>query len=147
MDLWELVENVVRPLGYEPLEVRLRGAGKTRVLTVKLERADETPITVADLQRANRVIGLELDRLDPIPGSYRLEVESPGPDRPLLTARHFERFAGLKARVRTEEGDFTGRVLEVGREGVTFELAGGERRTLPLGSFKATLAEWPNEPR
>ncbi|WP_287372863.1 ribosome maturation factor RimP [Oceanithermus sp.] len=147
MDLWELVENVVRPLGYEPLEVRLHGAGKTQVLTVRLERLDEAPITVADLQRANRVIGLELDRADPIRGSYRLEVESPGPDRPLLTRRHFERFAGLKVKVRTEEGGFTGRVVEVGEDAVTFELAGGERRTLPLGGFKATLAEWPSEPR
>ncbi len=147
MDLWELVENVVRPLGYEPLEVRLHGAGKTQVLTVKLERLDERPITVADLQRANRVIGLELDRLDPVRGAYRLEVESPGPDRPLLTRRHFERFAGLKAKVRTREGSFTGRIAEVGPDSVTFSLAGGDKRTLPLGDFRATLAEWPGEPR
>ncbi|WP_457630435.1 ribosome maturation factor RimP [Oceanithermus sp.] len=147
MDLWELVENVVRPLGFEPLEVNLHGAGKTQVLTVKLDRLDEKPVSVADLERANRVIGLELDRLDPIRGSYRLEVESPGPKRPLLTARHFERFAGLKVKVRSEEGGFTGRVVGVTGGRVTFETAGGERKTLELGEFKANLAEWPAEHR
>ncbi|WP_457638384.1 ribosome maturation factor RimP [Oceanithermus sp.] len=147
MDLWELVENVVRPLGYEPLEVNLHGAGKGQVLTIKLDRVDEKPISVSDLERANRVIGLELDRLDPIRGSYRLEVESPGPKRPLLTARHFERFSGLKVKVRSDEGGFTGRIVEVGDDRVTFELAGGERRTLELRKFKANLAEWPKEHR
>jgi len=147
MDLWELVENVVRPLGYEPLEVNLHSAGKAQVLTVKIERIDERPVSIADLERANRVIGLELDRLDPIRGSYRLEVESPGPKRPLLTARHFERFAGLKVKVRTDEGGFTGRVTDVANGLVTFELPGGEQKTLELGRFKANLAEWPKEHR
>ncbi|WP_456476319.1 ribosome maturation factor RimP [Oceanithermus sp.] len=147
MDLWELVENVVRPLGYEPLEVSLHGTGKAQVLTVKLERLDETPITVADLQRANRVIGIELDRADPIRGSYRLEVESPGPSRPLLRSRHFERFSGLKVKVRTDEGGFTGRIVRVEPDRVTFRLADGEERTLEIGRFKANLAEWPSEPR
>lgn len=147
MDLWELVENVVRPLGYEPLEVNLHGAGKTQVLTVKLDRLDEKPISVSDLERANRVIGLELDRLDPIRGSYRLEVESPGPKRPLLTARHFERFSGLKVKVRTEEGGFNGRIVSVSGDQVTFELPSGEKQTLRLEDFKANLAEWPKEHR
>jgi len=147
MDLWELVENVVRPLGYEPLEVNLHGAGKTQVLTIKLDRSDEKPVRVSDLERANRVIGLELDRLDPIRGSYRLEVESPGPKRPLLTARHFERFAGLKVKVRSDEGGFTGRVVGVDGKHITFELPGGERKILTLGEFKANLAEWPKEHR
>ena len=147
MVLWELVETVVGPLGFEPLEVNLHGAGKTQVLTVKLDRLDEKPVRVADLERANRVIGLELDRLDPIRGSYRLEVESPGPKRPFLTARHFERFSGLKVKVRTEEEHFTGRITAVGGGEVTFSLPGGEEKKLKIGHFKANLAEWPQEHR
>ncbi len=147
MDLWELVEKVVRPLGYEPLQVDLHGAGKTQVLTVRLDRLDEKPIKIADLQRVSRVIGIELDRLDPIRGGYRLEVESPGPRRPLLRARHFERFAGLKVKVRTEDGAFTARVIAVRGDGVTFEKANGDKETLKIGEFKAQLAEWPSEHR
>ncbi|AEB11605.1 ribosome maturation factor RimP [Marinithermus hydrothermalis] len=147
MELWNVIEAVVRPLGYEVLEVTLKGGGKTRVLTVRLERADEQPISFADLERASQVISLELDRLDPIPGAYRLEVESPGPDRPLITARHFERFMGLKAKVQSDEGRFTGRIVRVEGDVVTFALATGEERALKLGTFKANLAEWPSEPR
>lgn len=108
MDLWQLVEEAVSPLGLDVLEVHFaRGE-----LLVRLERKDERPITVADLEEASRHIEAALDREDPIPGSYRLLVESPGPKRPLFTRRHFERFQGLKAKVPGPEG-FTGRILRV----------------------------------
>ena len=80
------------------------------------------------------------------PDAPALEVESPGPDRPLFTARHFERFLGLKVKVRSEAGNFTGRIRWASPEGVAFEVD-GEEKTLPLGSFKANLAEWPDRPR
>ncbi len=146
-ELRQLVEEVLEPLGFEVLEVRLQGAGKNRVLRVRLENADETPITLRELEQASRVLSLELDRADPIPGAYRLEVESPGPDRPLITRRHFERFQGLKARVRTGERRFTGRIESVGERTVTFRLPSGEAEELELGSFEANLAEWPEKPR
>ena len=145
--LFELVKGVLEPLGYEVLEVSLSGGGRGRVLRVRLENADESPITLSELERASRVLSLELDHRDPIPGPYRLEVESPGPDRPLLTRRHFERFMGLLARVRTGGERFTGRIVAVGDEGVTFRLPAGEELTLPLGKFEARLAEWPDRPR
>ena len=146
-DLKKIAQDTLEPLGFEVLEARLVGAGKNRAFRVRIERADEAPITVADLEQASRVLSLELDRLDPIPGRYRLEVESPGPDRPLFTRRHFERFSGLKAKVKTDAGRFTGRIAKVGENSVTFELPGGEKRELGLGEFEANLAEWPDEPR
>ena len=146
-ELWQLVEEALGPLGFEVLEVRLMGAGKNRVLRVRLENADETPITLGELERASRVLSLELDRADPIAGPYRLEVESPGPDRPLLTRRHFERFQGLLARVRAGGRRFTGRIESVGERAVTFRLPSGEAVELELGSFEANLAEWPEKPR
>ncbi len=142
-----MVKRVLEPLGFEVLEVRLGGSGKNRVLRVRLDTADEHPVTLGELEQANRVLSLELDRVDPIPGAYRLEVESPGPDRPLFTRRHFERFLGLKAKVVSEAGRFTGRIARVSDASVTFRLASGEERELPLGSFSARLAEWPKEPR
>jgi ribosome maturation factor RimP len=133
-------------MGYDVLEANLKGSGNNRVLTVRLERKDEVPISVEELERASRVLGSELDRLDLIESAYRLEVESPGPDRPLLTRRHFERFAGLKAKVRSPEGNFTGRIETADEDSVTF-LVGKEPRTLKIGEFKANLAEWPKTPR
>ncbi len=141
MEVWALVEEAVAPLGLEVLEVQV---GRGEVL-VRLERQDERPITLADLERASRAIEAVLDREDPIPGPYRLLVESPGPKRPLLTRRHFERFRGLKARVQAEE-TFTGRILRVEEDRVVFQV-GQEEKALKIGTFRAHLAEWPKEPR
>lgn len=142
----EVAQDLLGPMGYDVLEVSLKGSGNSRVLSVRLERKDEVPISVEELERASRVLGSELDRLDLIESAYRLEVESPGPDRPLLTPRHFERFAGLKAKVRSPEGNFTGRIEGVSEDTVTF-LVGKELRMLKIGEFKANLAEWPKTPR
>lgn len=142
----EVAQDLLGPMGYDVLEASLKGSGNNRVLTVRLERKDEVPISVEELERASRVLGSELDRLDLIESAYRLEVESPGPDRPLITRRHFERFAGLKAKVRSPEGNFTGRIETVDEDSVTF-LVGKEPRILKIGEFKANLAEWPKTPR
>lgn len=142
----EVAQDLLGPMGHDVLEVSLKGSGNSRVLSVRLERKDEVPISVEELERASRVLGSELDRLDLIESAYRLEVESPGPDLPLLTPRHFERFAGLKAKVRSPEGNFTGRIEGVSEDTVTF-LVGKELRTLKIGEFKANLAEWPKTPR
>ncbi|MCL5964650.1 MAG: ribosome maturation factor RimP [Deinococcus sp.] len=147
MEMQKVAEAVLVPLGYEVLEASLRGAGKARVLTVRIDRQDEAPVSVADLQRASRVLSLELDRLDPVPGSYRLEVESPGADRPLFTQRHFERFAGLKAKVKGPERNFTGKIGKVENQEVEFTLENKEELRLKIGTFKANLAEWPKEHR
>nr|WP_277621202.1 ribosome maturation factor RimP [Thermus arciformis] len=136
-----MVEEAVEPLDLEVLEVK-EAPGE---VLVRLERKDERPITVADLERASRAIEAVLDREDPIPGSYRLLVESPGPKRPLFTRRHFQRFQGLKAKVPGPEG-FVGRILRVEEEEVVFQV-GKEERRLKIGTFRAHLAEWPEEPR
>jgi len=135
------VEEAVEPLDLEVLEVK-EAPGE---VLVRLERKDERPISVADLERASRAIEAVLDRVDPIPGSYRLLVESPGPKRPLFTRRHFERFQGLKAKVPGPEG-FTGRILRVEEDEVVFQV-GQEEKRLRIGTFRANLAEWPEEPR
>ncbi|ADW21543.1 MULTISPECIES: ribosome maturation factor RimP [Thermus] len=141
MDLWRLVEEAVEPLDLEVLEVK-EAPGE---VLVRLERKDERPIRVADLERASRAIEAVFDQEDPIPGSYRLLVESPGPKRPLFTRRHFERFQGLKAKVPGPEG-FTGRILRVEGDEVVFQV-GQEEKRLRIGTFRANLAEWPEEPR
>ncbi len=148
MELDRLAEGVLSPMGYEVLEVALRRGGKSPVLLVRIERKDEVPISVADLERASRALEAQLDQLEAqLPERYLLQLESPGAERPLLTARHFERFLGLKAKVRSPEGNFTGRVHWVKDDEVAFLLDDQQTRTLKLGTFKANLAEWPDRPR
>ena len=57
-------------------------------------------ITLGDCEKVSREVEGVLDVEDPIPQNYRLEVSSPGLDRPLVKAAHYERFVGQVAKVQ-----------------------------------------------
>jgi ribosome maturation factor RimP len=57
-------------------------------------------INLDDCARVSREVSATLDVEDPIPQGYRLEVSSPGMDRPLVKPAHFERFVGHEVAVR-----------------------------------------------
>ena len=145
-NLQQLAAAVLAPLGYELLEVQVQNPGKRPTVVVRMDRLDEQPVAIEDLAAASRAVGAEYDRLDPIQGEYRLELESPGAKRPLLRARHFERMLGLKARVRGGGHTFTAPITAVSGEHITFETPGGPV-TLRVGDFQANLAEFPPEHR
>ena len=147
MELAQAAQEVLAPLGFEVLECSVSGTGRERRVLLRVDRLDEHAVTVDDVAKAAEVFGLELDRLDPFDTPYRLDVESPGPKRPLKTARHFERFHDLLVKVRLDDETFTGRIREVSAETIAFEV-NGERRTVRLDRIQgARLAEWPSEPR
>lgn len=145
MEWHQIVQEVLEPIGYRVVEAGFKGSPP--VLTVKIEPQDEKPTSVADLERASAVLSLELDRIDPVAGPYQLVVESPGPKRPLINARDFERFAGLKVKVRSPTANFIARIASVNGEEVTFSLEDGSTQSLSLGNFQANLAEWPESHR
>lgn len=145
-NLRTLAEGVLQPLGYEVLEVQVQNPGRRPIVVIRMDRLDEQPVTVEDLETASRAVGAEFDRLDPIAGEYRLELESPGAKRPLTRARHYERMLGLKARVRGDGHSFTAPIKAVDGEQVTFDV-GGEDVTLTVGTFQGNLAEFPDRHR
>ncbi len=147
MDLKAAATEVLEPLGYEVLELTTSSSGRSRRLLLRIDRLDEAVVTMDDVATASEVFGLELDRLDPFDGQYRLDVESPGAERPLTTARHFERFAGLLVKFRAGGVTRKGRVTGVDAGSVTFE-ADGESVVVALDDLEmARLAEWPDTPR
>ena len=147
MDLAHAANEVLAPLGYEVLEVTVSTKGRTPRVLVRIDRLDEAIVSVEDVAKASEVFGLELDRLDPFPDAFGLEVESPGANRPLIRSRHFERFHDLKAKVRTGDETFTGVIRDVDDRTIVFDV-NGERRELALTEIdSARLAEWPDEPR
>lgn len=146
MELEQSATEVLAPLGFEVLELSVSGQGAKRRVLLRIDRLDEQVVTMDDVALATEVFGLELDRLDPFESAYQLEVESPGAARPLTRARHFERFRDLLAKVRVGGETFKGIIREVSGDEVTFEV-GGSRRSYPIGSVQARLAEWPSEPR
>jgi ribosome maturation factor RimP len=145
-ELRDAAKQILEPLGYEVLELTVTGQGRKRKVLLRIDRLDEKVVSMDDVTLATQVYGLELDRLDPFDTPYELEVESPGPQRPLFTKRHFERFHDLEAKVKTRGETFRGIIRTVEDNQVTFQV-GKEFKTYSIGEIQATLAEWPKEPR
>lgn len=100
IDLENLINDAVAPLGFEVLGIELNlsdGGGMLRIYIDHPER----PIVVDDCATVSREVSASLDLHDPIPGRYRLEVSSPGLDRPLFKPTHYQRFVGEKVKLTT----------------------------------------------
>jgi ribosome maturation factor RimP len=92
-----LVEPVLASLGYRLVRVRISAfAGCT--VQIMAERPDGT-MTIEDCEVASRALSPVLDVADPIDSAYRLEISSPGIDRPLVRRSDFDRYAGQVAQV------------------------------------------------
>ncbi len=80
--------------GYDFVRLRLRSEGKTPILQVVAERNDGTPMTVADCTTLSRFLSPVLEGEGLVSSGTRLEVSSPGIERPLTRLSDFQRFAG-----------------------------------------------------
>jgi ribosome maturation factor RimP len=92
-----LAAPVLLELGYRLVRVRVSGTLGTTV-QIMAERPDGT-MAIEDCEAASRALSPVFDTEDPIDREYRLEISSPGIDRPLVRASDFERYAGHEAKV------------------------------------------------
>ena len=129
--LTDLARSVVEPMGYELVGVEHVQRGKAgAILRIYIDR--EQGITLDDSSAVSHQLSGLLDVEDPISGHYDLEVSSPGLDRPLFTAAHFERFRGCKARLKLAEKlegrrNFEGRIAGASGSQVFLEVDGETR--------------------
>ncbi len=94
----ELIEPTVLALGYVVWDVEYAKEGADWNLTVTIDNNDG--ITIEDCEKVHRAIDPILDEHDPIEGSYRLNVSSPGIERELRTDFHIESCIGDTVEVR-----------------------------------------------
>src|SRR6187402_3883036 len=88
---------VLEGLGYRLVRVRVSGeAGCT--VQIMAERPDGTML-IEDCEAVSRALSPVLDVADPIDRAYRLEISSPGIDRPLVRRSDFERYAGHLVKI------------------------------------------------
>ena len=88
---------VLTGLGYRLVRVRVSGTSGCTV-QIMAERPDGTMV-IEDCEAASRALSPVFDVEDPIDSEYRLEVSSPGIDRPLVRRSDFERYAGHEMKV------------------------------------------------
>ena len=113
-----IAEPVIEGLGYRLVRVKVSGADGGTV-QIMAERPDGS-MTVEDCENVSRALSAVLDVADPIERAYRLEISSPGLDRPLVRKSDFERYAGHLARIEMEipvEGRKRFRGLLLGTQG------------------------------
>jgi len=97
----EIAKRVTSSSGLELVDVEFRGGGKSRMLRITIEKP--AGVTHEDCANVSREVGTILDIEDAVPGSYLLEVTSPGLDRELSRPVEFERFVGSLIRLTTRE--------------------------------------------
>jgi len=98
-----MIAPAIKELGYDLVRVAMTGGTSDPTLQVMAERPDTRQIDLADCQAISRVLSDMLDENDPIEGSYRLEVSSPGIDRPLTRPQDYADWAGHEARLKLAE--------------------------------------------
>jgi ribosome maturation factor RimP len=103
-----IVGAEAQALGFALVRVLLFGQGEERTLQVMAERPDTRQLTIDDCAALSRRISDKLDALeaagdDPIEGAYRLEVSSPGIDRPLTRLADYADWKGHEAKVTLSE--------------------------------------------
>jgi ribosome maturation factor RimP len=134
--LFELLEPPIAALGFELADLDAH-FGRRGLLRLYIDR--QGGVTLDDCQRVSEQIGALLDVEDPLPGSYVLEVSSPGFDRRLRRLDHFERFRGENAKVELRDArdgrrKFTGRLAGLEGSDVLLEVD-GELIRLPFGDI------------
>jgi ribosome maturation factor RimP len=92
-----LAEPVLAGLGYRLVRVRISGSDGGTV-QIMAERPDGA-MAIEDCEAASRALSPVFDAADPVEGSYRLEISSPGIDRPLVRRSDFDRYAGHMAHL------------------------------------------------
>jgi len=91
---------VLQQLGYRLVRIRISGeAGCT--VQIMAERPDGSML-IDDCEAISRALSPVLDIADPIDRAYRLEISSPGIDRPLVRKSDFERYAGHLVRIEMD---------------------------------------------
>ena len=106
--LTALIEPEVETLGYRLVRVAMIGGAADPTLQVMAERPDTRQLELGDCENISRRLSDMLDALeaegrDPIDSAYRLEVSSPGIDRPLTRLEDYADWAGHEARIKFAE--------------------------------------------
>ena len=129
------IAGAAAALGVDVVEVEVGGSLRHGLIRIYIDR--EGGVTLDDCADFSREIETLLEVEDPLPGSYALEVSSPGLNRPLRREEDFRRFEGEEVKIRTAkpvEGrrNFNGTLRGCDDGSVLLDLPSGSYR-IPLG--------------
>ena len=134
----KLIEPAVKAQGLDLVRVAMTGGTSDPTLQVMAERPDTRQLSLSDCETLSRSLSElldaeEADGRDPIEGSYRLEVSSPGIDRPLTRIKDYADWAGHEARIKLANP-------QDGAKQVSGEIAGIDGETVTIATPKGDRA-------
>ena len=100
-DIIDALEAQAPAHGIDVVDVDITGATKAPCVRVRIDRADGEAISLDEVSANTGWVSDAIDALDPIAGSYTLEVSSPGMKRPLRRPADFARYAGSEIELTT----------------------------------------------
>ena len=136
------IEPEVKSLGYELVRVAMIGGSSDPTLQVMAERPDTRQLDLSDCEAISRRLSDWLDANDPIEGGYRLEVSSPGIDRPLTRPKDYADWAGYEARIglkdqRDGRKQFSGTLEGLDGDNVKLTDKSGAAHVLPFNDISS----------
>jgi ribosome maturation factor RimP len=141
--LTRLIEPELKELGYDLVRVAFIGGTSDPTLQIMAERPDTRQLDLSDCEVISRRLSDVLDAADPIEGTYRLEVSSPGIDRPLTRLKDYDDWSGHEARITLAQPQggrkqFSGTIRGIGVGGVVDMLGrDGKDYTIPFDSISS----------
>ncbi len=139
-----LIESVVAAEGMELVELEYKGSSRQSILRIYIDKPGG--ITHSDCELVSNQVGPLIEVEDLIPGSYVLEISSPGLTRKLTKVVDYQRYQGRLARIQTREPvggsrNFRGTIRGIDEQKViTLELKDGTLSSIPFQAIvKANL--------
>ncbi len=98
-----LITPVLKDLGYRLVMVTLKGSDRMgQILEILAENPQTQNLGVDECARISRAVSAILDVEDPIKSTYRLEISSPGIDRPLIELNDYREWQGHEAKIELD---------------------------------------------
>jgi ribosome maturation factor RimP len=138
--LQRLIEPAAEAEGLKLVRVKMIGGTSDPTLQVMAEDPKTRQLTLDDCARLSRRLSDLLDETDPIEHAYRLEVSSPGIDRPLTRLEDFDDWKGHEARIVLTEAlngrkQFSGALLGAEGETILIDVPGQGPTGLPFAAL------------
>ncbi len=122
-EIAQKIQKIVEQLGYLLIDIQFRGDERNRIIEIFID--GENGILTSDCVDVSRACGNIIEEEDLIESKYRLDVSSPGVDRPLKYALQYKKNIGRKFEIEFENQvneKFEGKLIAVDNEILKFEI-------------------------
>jgi len=126
-EILEKIKKMTEDLGYLFIDMDFRGDSRNHILEVYID--NESGVTVDDCKKVSKSIGDMIEENSLIEPRYRLDISSPGIDRPLKYIQQYKRNIGRSFELKLEENNskIEGKLLEVNNDDLKFQIKKEEK--------------------